>query len=88
MKEDMEVCCDSLALSYTEDEEVREYGFTILNIIDYCDLFVKELNFTEDGKVPKTVFTWTKDHILNSADKTDSSYEIKDIDGATYMFFQ
>ena len=197
MKEDMEVCCDSLALSYTEDEEVREYGFTIINIIDHFsksvpligttsivnnksevrrriimiklfnkkayrfsamavasllvisgivltdakassnfkssknkavnvdkidydfvsdpniigkwqsvdfvdniedfdakskkfkdELFVKELNFTEDGKVPKTVFTWTKDHILNSSDKTDSSYEIKELDGATYMFFQ
>ncbi len=197
MKEDMEVCCDSLALSYTEDEEVKEYGFTIINMlghfsksvplvgttsiasnksevrrrivmikvfnkkayrfsamavaslivvggivltdakassnfnegrdnavnvdkIDYSfvndpniigrwqgvdfveniedfdvnnkkfkdDLFVKELNFTEDGKVSRTVFTWTKDHILNDADKTDSSYVIKDIDGETYMFFQ
>lgn len=52
------------------------------------DLYVKELNFTEDGKVARTVFTWTKDHILNDADKTDSSYVIKDIDGSTYMFFQ
>ena len=196
MKEDMEICCDSLALSYTEDEEVAEYGFTIINLIehfsksvhlvgatsivnnksevkrrivmikvfnkkayrfsamavasllvisgialtdakasaningasnavnvdkiDYAfvndpniigewqgvdfveniedfnvndkkfkgDLYVKELNFTEDGKVARTVFTWTKDHILNDADKTDSSYVIKDIDGSTYMFFQ
>lgn len=197
MKEDMEVCCDSLALSYTEDKEVREYGFTIISMIDHFskpvpligttsivnnksevrrrifmiklfdkkayrfsamavasllvisgivltdakasskfkesnnntvnvdktdyafvndpniigewqsidfvenieefnvnskkfkdDLYVKELNFTEDGKVPKTVFTWTKDHILNDVDKTDSSYVIKDIDDATYMFFQ
>lgn len=197
MKEDMEVCCDSLALSHTEDEEVIEYGFTIINMIDHfsksipligttsmvnnksevrrrivmiklfnkkaykfsamaiasllilsgvmltdakasCnikqsnnkavnvdktdyafvndpniigkwqsvdfveniddfnvnnkkfedDLYVKELNFTKDGKVSKTVFTWTKDHILNDVDKTDSSYVIKDIDGSTYMFFQ
>ena len=197
MKEDMEVCCDSLALSYTKDEEVREYGFTIINMIDHFsksvpligttsivknksevrrriimiklfdkkayrfsamavaslllisgivltdakvsanvngsssnavnvdktdyafvndsniigrwqsvdfveniedfnvaskqftgDLYVKELNFTEDGKVSKTVFTWTKDHILNDVDKTDSSYVIKEIDGFTYMFFQ
>ncbi|MBC2448008.1 M56 family metallopeptidase [Clostridium saccharobutylicum] len=197
MKEDMEICCDSLALSYTKDEEVKEYGFTIINMIDHfsnsipligttsivnnksevrrriimiklfdkkayrfsamavaslfiiggivltdaktarainsnnngavnvdktdcpfvndpniigewqgvdfvdniddfnvnsksCedDLYVKELNFTDDGKVSKTVFTWTKDHILNDVDKTDSSYVIKDIDGSTYMFFQ
>ncbi|WP_010236403.1 M56 family metallopeptidase [Clostridium arbusti] len=194
MREDMEICCDSLALSYTKDEEVKEYGYTILNLIenfsrptkllgatsiisnknevkrrivmiklfnkksyritafavgvliifggitltnaktltftsskavnvdkiDYSfvndpklvgrwqsvdfvndiqdfkvdtknfkgDLYVKELNFTSDGKVSKTVFTWTKNHILNPVDKTDSSYVIKDIDGSTYIFFQ
>lgn len=52
------------------------------------DLYVKDISFTEDGKVPRTVFTWTKDHIINDVDKTDSSYVIKDIDGTTYMFFQ
>ncbi|WP_238917975.1 M56 family metallopeptidase [Clostridium sp. YIM B02555] len=195
MKEDMEVCCDSLALSYTEDKEVKEYGYTIIEMIDkfskstpligttsivnnksevrrrivmiklfnkkayrfsamavaalllissavltnaraasnindsnaakvdkidYAfvkdanivgewksvdfvknmedfkvntkqftgDLYVKDISFTEDGKVPRTVFTWTKDHIINDVDKTDSSYVIKDIDGTTYMFFQ
>lgn len=194
MGEDMEICCDSLALSYTNDEEVKDYGLTIINLIesfskstqllgtssiaknksevkrriimiklfnkkayrlsaaaiaallvvggltltdakasvfnktkavnidkiDYSfvndpniigrwqgvdfvrnmedfkvgnknfkgDLFVKELNFTTDGKVSKTVFTWTKDHILDPADKTDSKYIIKDIDGSTYMFFE
>ncbi|MFT8348931.1 MAG: M56 family metallopeptidase [Clostridium saccharoperbutylacetonicum] len=195
MKEDMEVCCDSLALSYTEDKEVKEYGYTIIEMIDkfskstpligttsivnnksevrrrivmiklfnkkayrfsamavatllvissavltnaraasntngsnaikvdkidYAfvkdsnivgewksvdfvkniedfkvnnkqftgDLYVKDISFTEDGKVPRTVFTWTKDHIINDVDKTDSSYLIKDIGGTTYMFFQ
>ena len=52
------------------------------------NLYVKELNFTNDGKVCKTVFTWTKDHILNPVDKTDSKYVIKDINGSTYMFFE
>lgn len=194
MCEDMELCCDSHALSYTNDEEVKDYGLTIINLIenfsrpthilgtssivknksevkrritmiklfnkkayklsaaaiaallviggvtltdakasvfnktkavnidkiDYSfvndpniigrwqsvdfvtniedfkvdnknfngDLFLKELNFTTDGKVSKTVFTWTKDHILNPADKTDSKYVIKDIEGSTYMFFE
>ncbi|MBI6875244.1 M56 family metallopeptidase [Clostridium aciditolerans] len=194
MCEDMEICCDSLALSYTKDEEVKEYGFTIISLIerlskpaqvpgtapmvnnksevkrriimiklfnkktykfsafalaallilgctaltdakesafkkskavhvdkiDYPfvkdpqligrwqsldlvpniedfkvdtkffkdNLYVKELNFTGEGKVSKTVFTWTKDHILNPVDKTDSKYLIKDINGSTYMFFE
>jgi bla regulator protein blaR1 len=194
MSEDIELCCDSLALSYTNTEEVKDYGLTIINLIesfsrstqllgtssivknkseakrritmiklfnkkaykfsalaiaallvfagitltdakasvfnktkavnvdkidypfvndpniigrwqsvDYTsniedfkvgnksftgDLFVKELNFTSDGKVSKTVCTWTKDHILNPVDKTDSKYVIKDIDGSTYMFYE
>ncbi|MHC1682254.1 MAG: M56 family metallopeptidase [Clostridiaceae bacterium] len=194
INEDMEMCCDCLALSYTKDEEVKEYGVTMINLIEHFsksktilgatsmvknksivrrriimiklfnkkayklsaialatllavggvtltnatvfadkksktvivdnidypfvndpqligkwesvdfvknkedfkvgtkswddDLYIKELNFTSDGKVSKTVFTWTKDHILNPVDKTDSSYEIKDIDGESYMFFQ
>jgi bla regulator protein BlaR1 len=197
MKEDMEVCCDSLALSYTEDEEVKEYGLTIIGMMEHFsrhipllgttsivnsksevrrrvimiklfnkksyrlsaiaiaallifsgvaltdaraasfinestnkainidktdypfvedpnivgkwqsvdfvgsiegfkpdsknfndELYVKELNFTSDGKVSKTAWTWTKDHILNNVSKTDSSYIIKDIDNSTYMFFQ
>lgn len=194
MCEDMEICCDSLALSYTNDTEVKEYGLTIISLIerfsnptkilgttsiinsksevkrriimiklfskksykfsalaigalmifgtatltdakalgykntkavhvdkiDYSfvndtnivgrwqsvdfvnnmddfkvgtkkwksNLYVKELNFINDGKLSKTVCTWTKDHILNPADKTDSKYVIKDIDGSTYMFFE
>ncbi len=52
------------------------------------ELYIKELNFTSDGKVSKTAFNWTKGHILHPGDKTDSSYEIKDIDGDKYMFFQ
>lgn len=200
MAEDMEVCCDSLALSYTKDDEVKEYGLTIINLMDSVSfanrfskantllgttsivnnksevrrrivmiklfnkkaykfsvlalvvlmiaggvaltdakaspfnkskainidkidlafvndsqivgkwksvdfvnkiedykvnskdfngsLFIKELSFTSDGKVPHAAFTWTKDHILNPVDKTDSKYVIKDIEGSTYLFFE
>lgn len=52
------------------------------------DLYVKELNFLQDGKVSKTVFSWTKDIIINPVDKTASKYVIKDISGSTYMFFE
>ncbi|NMM62707.1 peptidase M56 [Clostridium sp. P21] len=52
------------------------------------DLFVKELNFLQDGKVSKSAFTWTKGIILNQASKTASKYVIKEINGSTYMFFE
>lgn len=52
------------------------------------NLFVKELNFLQDGKVSKTAFTWTKGIILDQAQKTASKYVIKEINGSTYMFFE
>ncbi len=197
MCEDMEIACDSLALSYINDEDTKEYGITILNLaekiskstrlpgmasvvnskskmkrriimiklfnkksyklsamavatllvlgctvltdakassvkdqivskfkhqdkidypfvndpqivgrwqsVDYVkniddfkvdskafkgNLYVKELNFLDSGKVSKSGFTWTKDLILDGADKTASKYVIKEISGSTYMFFE
>lgn len=53
------------------------------------DLYLKQMIFLSDGVVKDAPWwTWTKDHILHSGDKTDASYIIKDINGATYMFFQ
>ncbi|MCX7922015.1 MAG: hypothetical protein N3B21_08400 [Clostridia bacterium] len=61
------------------------------------DLFLKGLDFEEDGKLTfrveaKTVsmpsITWTKGLVLNTVDKTASKCEIKDINGATYMFYE
>lgn len=61
------------------------------------DLYLSELFFTSDGMVigefeegiyATTSFTYTKDHILNIPDSTDSDYEIKSIDGKTYLFMQ
>jgi len=34
MREDREICCDSLALSYLRDEEVKSYGFTIIKLAE------------------------------------------------------
>lgn len=61
------------------------------------DLYLSELYFTSDGKVisefeegvyATSSFTFTKDHILNMVDSTDSEYEIRSIDGKTYLFMQ
>ncbi|QHQ60188.1 peptidase M56 [Anaerocolumna sedimenticola] len=34
MREDREICCDSLALSFLRDDEVKSYGFSIIKIAE------------------------------------------------------
>lgn len=34
MREDREICCDSLALSFLKDEEVKDYGFAIIRLAE------------------------------------------------------
>jgi bla regulator protein BlaR1 len=52
------------------------------------DLLLKEMIFFEDGKTFKPFWTWTKGIIIHHGDKTASQYLIKDIKGATYLFFE
>lgn len=65
----------------------------------YCkdNLFLTALIFKKDGEMlssfenynlAPTTFSWTKDKLLNKQEKTASSYEIKEINGFTYMFFE
>ncbi len=41
MCEDMEISCDSLALSYMKDDEAKEYGLTILNLAEKISIYNK-----------------------------------------------
>jgi len=52
------------------------------------DLFLRELVFLPDGKSPNGWLTWTKGVVLNRPDKTASRYEIREIGGQKYMFFE
>lgn len=61
------------------------------------DLFLTGLNLDENGKLTTITtsgnfsgpsISWTKDMIINKNDKTASRCEIKEINGATYMFFE
>lgn len=52
------------------------------------DLFLKDLIILPEGKILNSVFSWTKGHILDAVDRTDSAYIIKEIDGETYLLFQ
>jgi bla regulator protein BlaR1 len=54
-------------------------------------VFVKggtELVSIRGGNLYYSPQSWTKDRLLNDNDKTASDYEIKEIDGKTYMFMQ
>lgn len=52
------------------------------------DLFFKGFNFLENGKFPEAWQTWTKGVVIHSGDKTASRYELKEIKGQTYLFFE
>ena len=52
------------------------------------DLYLKGLTFQENGKTAKPWFTWTKGVVMHHGDKTASRYEIKEIKGQSYLFFE
>jgi serine/threonine protein kinase len=51
-------------------------------------LFLKGLTFLENGKMPQQTMTWTKGAVINHEDKTAEHYEIREINGKSYMFFE
>ncbi|MFD3156964.1 M56 family metallopeptidase [Haloimpatiens sp. FM7330] len=52
------------------------------------ELYLKEMNFYDEGKTEYTWCTWTKGIIIHHEDYTVSEYIIKKINGKKYMFFQ
>lgn len=62
-------------------------------------LFLREFAFIKNGKVLLSIdegnraltessFTWTKGMVIDMNEKTAGKYEIRHIDGATYMFYE
>ena len=90
---------DEVNLPFVNDEKVQGYWVSVDFVKEpkefnpgkkafRNDLFLKDLIILPEGKILNSVFSWTKGHILNHADKTDSAYQVKQIDGATYLFFE
>ena len=52
------------------------------------DLFLKGLTFLENGRTSYPWWTWTKGVAIHPGDKTASRYEIKEINGQRYLFFE
>jgi serine/threonine protein kinase len=51
-------------------------------------LYLKGLTFRENGKTANTWETWTKGIVIHQGDKTASHYEIRELKGQLYMFFE
>ena len=51
-------------------------------------LFLKGLTFLDNGKMSPPWYTWTKGVVIHHGNKTASRYEIREINGAPYLFFE
>lgn len=51
------------------------------------DLYLKELFFHPDGST-NWAWTWTKGLLLHDGDKTASRYEIRELEGRTFLFME
>lgn len=52
------------------------------------ELYFKGLTFLERGKTTKPWLTWTMGVVMHRGDKTASRYSVKEIQGASYLFFE
>ena len=52
------------------------------------DLPLKEMIFLKDGKLFNSPLSWTKGLIINPVEKAASKYEIRELNGSTYLFYE
>lgn len=90
---------DKVDLPFEDDKDLQGYWVSVdfINDIETFnpakksypeELFLQEMIFLPEGKILNSSSEWTKNHILDLQDKTNSSYQIKQIDGKTYLFFE
>lgn len=51
-------------------------------------LFLKGLTFLANGRMQPGWLTWTKGVVMHHGDKTANRYEIREINGKSYLFFE
>jgi serine/threonine protein kinase len=91
---------DNLDLPFVNDPQVLGAWQCVDFVVDPSDfnpdkprwpadkLGIKSLTFLPDGKMPQSWMTWTKGKVLHHGDRTASNYEIKEIKGHDYLFFE
>lgn len=90
---------DNIDLPFVDDPEVvgRWSSVDFVEAMDQFnpdkrmmnrELFLKELTFLENGKMPQPWLTWTKGVLIHHGDQTASGYEIREIKGRPYLFLE
>ena len=90
---------DNIDLPFVDDPQVLGQWESVDFVADPADftpdkpswkgkLYLKGLGFLEGGKTPQPWWTWTKGVVIHHGDKTASHYEIKEINGKSYLFFE
>lgn len=91
---------DNIDLPFVDDLSVSNTRWTSVDFVnspgDFVPgkkrfgkkLFLKELVFNPGGKMDRDFISWTNGVVMHHGDKTASHYEIRQIDGSTYMFFE
>ena len=51
-------------------------------------LYLKGLTFLEDGKMPQAWWTWTKGVLIHHGNQSASHYELREINGHSYLFLE
>lgn len=90
---------DNIDLPFVDDPQVIGEWKSVDFVADIADfnpdqpnwtgeLYLKGLTFREKGRTAKPWLTWTKGLVMHHGDKTASRYEIKEIKGQSYLFFE
>lgn len=90
---------DNIDLPFVDDPSVIGQWESVDFVADPADfnpeqtswkgkLFLTGLSFVEGGKTAQPWWTWTKGLVLHRGDKTASRYEIREINGKPYLFFE
>jgi hypothetical protein len=90
---------DNIDLPFVNDPQVIGQWESVDFVADPADfhpgkrawegeLFLTGLSFLEGGKSPRPGLAWTKGTVINQVDKIASHYEIREINGKLYLFFE
>ncbi len=90
---------DNIDLRFVDDPQVVGKWESVDFVADIADfdpterswtgeLYLKGLTFLPNGRTPQSWFTWTKGKLIHHGDQTASNYEIRQINGVSYLFLE
>jgi serine/threonine protein kinase len=90
---------DKIDLPFVDDPPVIGEWESVAFVADPADfnpdklmrpeeLYLKKLSFLPNGRSPYSWWTWTKGVAIHHGDRTASRYEIREINGQLYMFYE